>query len=156
MARLSFATGRAEEHERLLAAVLEACAFCDSPENRPLLADMLAHRQYVNAPADCLEAGLMGHIESGGGRARTGLDLNIFHRHNANDPSDDKAAWIMSHLYEFVAEGIFNNRTAGRTPVLKNIFRRDIYERARKLVGDQSRRVSFEAATCELQTSVQA
>lgn len=37
MVRQSFSIGRAEEHERLLAALLEACAFCDNPQNRPML-----------------------------------------------------------------------------------------------------------------------
>jgi ABC-type nitrate/sulfonate/bicarbonate transport system substrate-binding protein len=147
MARLSFATGRAEEHDRLLAALLEACAFCDLPENRPLIGDILAHPQYVNAPADCLSPGSIGPFGPGSRFVQTGLALNIFHRHYANDPSDDKALWIMSHLYEFVADGVFKNQSAGRTPALKNIFRRDLYTQAAKLAAGHGQGVSFEAAT---------
>ena len=37
MARADFAAERADEHERLIAALIEACYLCDQPENRPLL-----------------------------------------------------------------------------------------------------------------------
>src|SRR5580692_7833500 len=54
MVRQSFAHGRPDEHERLLAALLEACAYCDQPQNRRLLSELLAQPHYVNAPAECL------------------------------------------------------------------------------------------------------
>src|SRR5215467_5233166 len=64
MVRQSFAIGRSDEHERLVAALLESCAFCDQPGNRPLLGEMLAHAHYVNAPAECVRAGLARPISS--------------------------------------------------------------------------------------------
>ncbi|MGH7967780.1 MAG: ABC transporter substrate-binding protein, partial [Limisphaerales bacterium] len=129
MVRQSFAAGRSEEHERLLSALLEACAFCDLPKNRVLLSDMLAHPQYVNAPADCVQAGLGGLSARNGEVAHPFTDLTIFHRHNANDPTDDKARWIMEGLYELLQRSPFRMNGLGGAPVLKNIFRRDIYER---------------------------
>ncbi len=131
MVRQSFAAGRNEEHERLLAALLEACAFCDLPINRPLLSDMLAHPQYVNAPADCVQAGLGGSPARSGEVAQSFTDLTVFHRHNANDPTDEKARWIMEGLYELLQKSPFKLNGLGRTPVLKNIFRRDIFERVK-------------------------
>ncbi|HVV71357.1 MAG TPA: CmpA/NrtA family ABC transporter substrate-binding protein [Verrucomicrobiae bacterium] len=129
MVRQSFAAGRAEEHERLLSALIESCAFCDLPENRVLLSDMLAHPQYVNAPADCVQAGLGGLSARNGEVAHPFTDLTIFRRHNANDPTDDKARWIMEGLYELLQRSPFKVNGLGGAPVLKNIFRRDIYER---------------------------
>ncbi len=152
IARLGFATGRAEEHERLLAALLEACAFCDVPENRPLLSEMLAHRQYVNAPAESLKAGFVGALEAGDRGVENLADLNIFHRHRANEPSDDKAAWIMGHLYEFLEHSVFQ-RQHGRTPVLKNIFRRDIFERAKARVIAEAKQIRAETEPCLAQAS---
>src|SRR5512133_378991 len=55
--RQSFALGRSDEHQRLVMALLEACAFCDSPQTRRLLVHLLAQRDYVNAPVECFEAG---------------------------------------------------------------------------------------------------
>ena len=133
--RQGFAAGRAEEHERLVAALLQACAFCDKPGSRRLLSEILAQPQYVNAPADCLRAGLVGPFTSGDPPIQSLLELNIFHRHDANDPSDDKAAWVMNHLYGILEENTFKTRADARTPVLKNVFRRDIFNRAKELLS---------------------
>src|SRR5436190_15640707 len=135
MVRRAFAEERAEEHERLIAALLEACAFCDQPENRLRVGETLARPQYVNAPADCVRTGLVGPFEFGGGRVPAFIDLNIFNRNNANDPTDEKAAWVMEHLYELLQSGAMIFPSLARTPVLKNVFRRDVFERAKQVVS---------------------
>jgi ABC-type nitrate/sulfonate/bicarbonate transport system substrate-binding protein len=136
MVRRAFADERAEEHERLIAALIESCAFCDQSENRPRVSECLARPQHVSAPADCVRAGLSGPFEFGDGRSPAFLDLNIFHRNNANDPTDEKAAWIMGWLYELLHSGARIFPSLARTPVLKNVFRRDAFERARRAVSN--------------------
>src|SRR5579859_3919366 len=136
MVRQSFAAGRAEEHERLLSALLEACAFCQAPRNRPLLSEILAHPQYVNAPIDCVRAGLVGPFQVGERLLPNVNDLTTFHDHDANEPTDEKARWIMDGLYELLQQTLFKNKALGHAPVLKNIFRRDIFERARTALLD--------------------
>lgn len=126
MLRQSFAAGRAEEHERLLAALLEACAFCELPQNREFLGDLLSDPQYVNAPAEWVQSGFGKAFEG----AQSTSGLSIFHGAKANEPSDEKASWIMNNLYELLCQRGFIARSLGRTPVLKNIFRRDIFLRA--------------------------
>jgi ABC-type nitrate/sulfonate/bicarbonate transport system substrate-binding protein len=149
MVRQSFAHGRHEEHERLLAALLEACSFCDQPQNRPLLSELLAQPHYVNAPVECLEAGFAGPFESAGHRTENPLNLTLFHRHQANEPTDEKAAWIISHLYEFMEQSSLLRQPQARTPVLANVFRRDVFERAKSLVFDHAKRTGPEAEPCE-------
>jgi two-component system, oxyanion-binding sensor len=129
MVRQSFALGRAEEHERLIAALLEACAFCDQPESAALLGEMLSDAHYVNAPAECVRAGLARPLGPGPGEGRQAV--SIFNRYNANDPSDDKARWIMERLYDLLQHDLFRTKNSPRTPVLKNVFRKDIFERAK-------------------------
>lgn len=131
MVRQSFASGSPEEHERLLAALIEACAFCDEPQNRAGLNELLAEPRYVNAPADCLGDGLPGQPT---------LNSTIFHRHDANEPTDERATWLMKLLYDFLDQGSVKRGPATRAPVLKNIFQRDVYNRARLLVpaGDHT------------------
>jgi ABC-type nitrate/sulfonate/bicarbonate transport system substrate-binding protein len=136
MVRQSFAAGRPEEHEKLLAALLEACAFCDLPENRAILGEMLAHPHYVNAPVECIQAGLPGATEPHGNGLFDQSDRAIFHDHNANDPSDERARWIMDRLYGLLSQNEFKARNPGRTPVLKNVFRGDLFERAKEAVFD--------------------
>jgi ABC-type nitrate/sulfonate/bicarbonate transport system substrate-binding protein len=149
MVRQSFAAGRSDEHERLLAALLEACAFCDRPENRPLISEMLAHPHYVNAPADNSKVSLFSSLRGGKEIQPSLLDLNIFHRHNTNEPSDEKAAWIIERLYELLDKRPSRRPVAGPTPVLKNIFRRDIYLRAQGLLDAQARvRAAVEPESC--------
>jgi ABC-type nitrate/sulfonate/bicarbonate transport system substrate-binding protein len=132
LVRRDFAQQRADQHERLIAALLEACDFCDQPENRPLLCELLSHPEYVDAPVDCLRAGLTGSVRPNESRIHPLGGLNIFHRHNANDPTVAKAAWIAHHLYAYFR---WNRRPAG----IDNVFRRDIFRRARRRVMVQNR-----------------
>jgi ABC-type nitrate/sulfonate/bicarbonate transport system substrate-binding protein len=132
MVRRDFAEARASEHERLLAALLEACAFCDQPENQPLLVELLAQPQYVNVPASCLARSL---AEGG----------HLFHRHQANDPSNEKAAWVLSQLYELAEESVYKLPFTSEAPMLKNVFRRDIYQRARAAITSRNDALKREA-----------
>lgn len=140
MVRQSFAIGRADEHERLLAALLEACAFCDLARNRAALSEMLAHPHYLNAPVECVMAGLGCPNLNGEPRAMDESALTIFHRHNANEPGDDKAKWLMEGLYELLNDSVFRSKNPGRTPVLSNVFRKDIFERAQRHLGGRPAR----------------
>jgi len=145
MVRQSFSAGRAQEHEAMIAALLEACAFCDLPQNRPVLSEMISHPQYVNAPPESIRAGLVGPFELANSPPVAGFNLNIFHRFQANDPTDEKAAWIINGLYEMLEQKMAERRTFERAPVLKNIFRRDIFEQAKAFLADQSVQVRTEA-----------
>ncbi len=141
MVRNDFAETRVSEHERLIAALLESCAFCDQAINRPLISEMLAQPQYVNAPTDCLKNILI----TDAGRSADATPLHIFHRYNANDPTDDKAAWVLGHLYEMMEQRALPLPPDGRTPILKNVFRRDVFQRARSAVFDQTQALMTEA-----------
>jgi ABC-type nitrate/sulfonate/bicarbonate transport system substrate-binding protein len=131
MVRQSFAAGRAEEHERMIAALMESCAFCDLAENRLLLSEMLAHPQYLNAPVECISAGWAQPVANGKRETVALAGRAIFSESNANEPGDDKARWIIESLYELLQQDVFRAKNPGRTPVLKNIFRKDIFEKAR-------------------------
>ena len=129
MVRKDFAERRAEEHELLLAALIQACYQCDLPEERPAICDKLAQARYVNAPADCLAPGLVNAgVADGEGRGTHAW--NIFYRTRANEPSAAKAAWVTGQLYEFL-------RWASRPSSLDGVFRPDIYRRARRLVSSE-------------------
>lgn len=126
MVRRAFADHCADEHERLIAALLDACAFCDMPENRPAIAEVLSHRDYLDRPVAALLPGLTGDMDLGHNRVESISDFVRFHSHDANEPSDDKAAWIANHM----RTGPLATHT-GLTPALtRSIFRCDIYDRA--------------------------
>ena len=148
MVRQSFAAGRAEEHERMIAALLEACAFCDLPDSGALLGEMLSHRQYVNAPADCVRAGLV-QVTDAAANNHSLQGRPVFHRYNANEPGDDKARWIMDRLYELIQHDVFRAKNPGRTPVLKNVFRKDIFAKAKASMLDESKLQGTESPVYE-------
>ena len=144
MVRHDFAEKRAREHERLIAALIESCAFCDQPINRPLISEMLAQPQYVNAPTDCLK-NIVGVGDVDRHSVPESAPLHIFYKYNANDPTDDKAAWVLGHLYEMIEQRSLPLPPNGRTPILKNVFRRDIFQRAKSVVFDQTQALMAEA-----------
>jgi ABC-type nitrate/sulfonate/bicarbonate transport system substrate-binding protein len=127
MVREDFAAKHADEHERLIAALLEASVLCDEPDVRKELPALLSQPQFVNAPAECLEPGLVGPCgpEKSGVHSLHGL--NIFHRGAANEPTAARAHWITGRLYNFLR---WQHRPAG----LRSVFRPDIFRRARKLM----------------------
>jgi ABC-type nitrate/sulfonate/bicarbonate transport system substrate-binding protein len=98
MARLEFAQLRKEEHTSLIAALLKACRFCDAPENRERVIETLSQKQYLDSPVEALRAALAGELDRGDGRIDRSDDFTIFARNNANEPSADKASWILDGL----------------------------------------------------------
>jgi ABC-type nitrate/sulfonate/bicarbonate transport system substrate-binding protein len=135
--RQSYAAGRSKEHEQLLAALLEACAFCNEERNRLMLAEMLAPANYVNAPAEFVQAGLPGPGTRTSVQAEP-IRPSIFFGGDANEPTDSKAEWIITSLYDVLGHGMAKLGVEGRSPVLKNIFRMDLYMRAKALRGEST------------------
>ena len=137
LARETFANNRADEYEHLIAALIEACDFCDQPKNRRVVARLLAKREYVNAPMEALEPGLVGPFSSWNDRARHPLGLNVFSRHLAGEPSRAKMDWVLGKLFEPPPAG----RGFVRGPLRqlsRDIFRLDIFRRAQKLVASRA------------------
>lgn len=128
MVRRDFAEERADDHCALVAALLNACEYCQAPENREHVIRTLARDEYVGAPETALQAGFSGRFDFGqGGGVRTISDFNIFHGQNANEPSGEKVAWVLQHM-----------RDSGRCPdtsslnfaLGRRVFRPDIFEKA--------------------------
>jgi ABC-type nitrate/sulfonate/bicarbonate transport system substrate-binding protein len=127
LVRKDFAEQHADEHERLIAALLEACRYCDQPEHRGRICEVLAQPQFVNAPVECLRPGLLGPFGREDAKLHAQHGLNIFHRDGANEPTATKAAWLTGRLYDFLR---WERRPAG----VSNVFRPDIFRRAQQRV----------------------
>jgi ABC-type nitrate/sulfonate/bicarbonate transport system substrate-binding protein len=138
MVTRDFAENRADEHERLIAALLEACAACERPEVKSSLSQLLSQPRYISASAQCILEGLSGSSSGDGASSTRVPEHPIFHRCNANDPTDGKASWIMDHLYDLLEHDVLKIPTYGRVRALKNVFRRDIFERARDRVDPEA------------------
>lgn len=127
MVRRDLAEKRAEEHVALIAALLEACVFCDDPKNHAQLIGTLAKPEYVGAPESALHRGVCREFDFGNNRVRMVQDFTVFHRDDANEPSPSKAAWVLQQMRDVVTgpEASSINAALGR-----RVFRSDLFERA--------------------------
>lgn len=126
MVRRDFAGQREREHLALIAALAEACRFCDAPENRERILESLAEPQYLNAPIQALRMSMKGTFDFGHGRVEKAPDFHIFARDGANEPSTEKAAWVMSSVEKI---GVADPETlAALDP--SAMFRSDIFHQA--------------------------
>jgi NitT/TauT family transport system ATP-binding protein len=127
MVRQDFADKRPEEHERLIAALVEACWLCEQSKNRATICRLLAQPRFVNAPVECLEPGILGPFGPGDAQIRPLYGANIFFRGRANEPTAAKAAWLTGRLFNFL-------RWQTRPPGLDRVFRPDIFLRAERFL----------------------
>jgi ABC-type nitrate/sulfonate/bicarbonate transport system substrate-binding protein len=125
--RREFAERRENEHLALIAALLEACRFCAAPGNRERLIETLAEPGRIDAPIQAIAASLSGHFDFGNGRTEKTGGQHVFHGPGANEPSMDKAAWI---LRKFKAPGAIEDPDAVSPAALAAAFRSDIYQNA--------------------------
>ena len=126
MVRRDFADARGEEHGALVAALFEACAYCDAPENRNEIVALLSRREYVNAPAAAVRQSFDAEFNFNHNRVRSVPDFNVFHRNDANEPSAQKAAWVIRHLLDSgLCQGTALDFALGR-----KVFRADLFEKA--------------------------
>ena len=124
MVRRAFAERAHEEHLALIAALQQACSFCDDPANREQVIELLARREYVGAPADALRMSMASHYDFGQGRVEECPGFNLFARNDANAPTADKARWVTEGL---VQAGLAPSLPAG---VAEHCFRLDLYREA--------------------------
>ena len=126
MVRAQFAHQRAAEHAALIAAVAEAAAWCDEPQHREAVAELLSHPAHLNLPARVIAPALLGQFACGHGRVESVPDFHIFSRGDASVPTLARATTIQNEL---VSAGILPVKLA--TPALpKQLFREDLHRAA--------------------------
>jgi len=130
MVRQDFAEARQEDHVALVAALLEACEYCDAPANHEHLIQVLSQPKYVGATPESLRCGITGQFDFRGAGARTVSDFNVFHRYDANEPSGDKAAWVIQRMR---TSGLCADPEQISFSLGRRVFRRDIFETALRL-----------------------
>ncbi|HEX5218029.1 MAG TPA: CmpA/NrtA family ABC transporter substrate-binding protein [Verrucomicrobiae bacterium] len=130
MVTREFAEKRGEEHVALVAALLEACEYCAAPENREQIVSTLARPEYVNARKDALLHSFSGQFDFGNDLTRTVADFFVFHGVDVNEPSAQKAGWIIQHLRE---SGLCKDASALNFALGRQVFRPDLFEKALRL-----------------------
>ncbi|MDP3073121.1 MAG: CmpA/NrtA family ABC transporter substrate-binding protein [Opitutaceae bacterium] len=119
-----FAETRATEHAALVRALAEAAAWCDEPQHRERLAELLAQAPYLNLPARVIAPALLGGFDCGHGRVEAVPDFHVFHRGEASVPAVEKARPLQRALG---AAGLLP-ATAAKDPELpRRLFREDLH-----------------------------
>jgi two-component system, oxyanion-binding sensor len=121
MVRRLFAEKRAGEHTALVAALGEAAAWCDEPQNRGPLAALLSLPAYLNQPVAVIAPTLEGVFDTGLARESV-PDFFIFHRGGANVPS---AVRGLALQHELVAAGLVPATATADLP--GRLFREDLH-----------------------------
>jgi ABC-type nitrate/sulfonate/bicarbonate transport system substrate-binding protein len=131
MVRRDFAERSEREHLALIAALTEACAFCQRPENRERLMETLAQPQFVGVPIQALRMGMAGTFDYGHGRIEKHSAFHIFSGGDANVPSPDKAEWVIRNL---LASGVVKDPSIVPTERSADWFRADLFQKASHLL----------------------
>lgn len=132
MVRRDFADYKAEVHTHLIAALLEACRFCQNPDNRSDIVELLSQKQYLNCPRDIVEISFSGDYEFARHQRRAIEGFNIFHNEFSNEPSRERALWILDGMEE---AGQLDAYRLTITKLATQVFRPDIYQAALELIS---------------------
>ncbi len=99
-----FASERRESLKGVMKAVLEASIWLDDMGNRGQAASVIGGSAYVNAPAEVIDARLMGSYDLGGNLGQMSFedDTMLFHRGGeTNFPRMGHAIWFMTQYLRF-------------------------------------------------------
>jgi nitrate/nitrite transport system ATP-binding protein len=120
-------------HIALVKALLEACEYCDNPQNREEILDLICQPQYIGASPDFIAIGFNKPYDRGTGEKPELLPrYHQFHLENSNCPNRVEALWILTQLARW-----------GFTPFPKNWI--EILERVRRvdLYGEACRQLGW-------------
>jgi ABC-type nitrate/sulfonate/bicarbonate transport system substrate-binding protein len=128
---LAFRTDWMEQNpetvDSLLRGLAAAARWCDVPENRPELAELLGRHLYVDQPAELIERALTGRIVARRDEAPVDLpDFVLFDREATPFPWRSQALWIYSQLVRWKMV----EPSADVEAQACAVFRPDIYRRA--------------------------
>ena len=132
MLRRDFAEKHEAEHLALIAALIEACRFCDAPENQDRLVEMLAQPQFINAPIQAVRMSLSSTFDFGNGRVEKTGRQHVFYAGAANMPTPEKAHWVIDNL---VKSGAVNDPALIPPDTAERCFRADLYSQALQLTN---------------------
>ncbi len=116
----------------ILKAVMEAQQWCDKPENKKEMAEIVGKRQWFNVPVADILGRAIGDINFGNGRVEKGTDQYMkFWKEHASYPFKSHDAWFVT---EDIRWGKFDPATDINALVDK-VNREDLWREAAKELG---------------------
>lgn len=102
-----FVAEHRDQAAAIIAALCEACAFCDERENRPEVVRLLKASGYFTDCADALSRSLIGPLDLGTGQTADVGSFHVFHRRDSNTPTEQRGQWLLD---EFMVQGLLAER----------------------------------------------
>lgn len=124
LVRADFADSYRDVHGRLIAALHEACEFCQATENRERVAHTLSASKYLNVDTESIERSLCGPFKFHQHRIEPAPELHLFAGAGVNEPGLDKAMWVRDSLVE---TGVIAKSAELNREQLASMFRSDIF-----------------------------
>ncbi|HIK33552.1 MAG TPA: ABC transporter substrate-binding protein [Oscillatoriales cyanobacterium M59_W2019_021] len=131
----------------MVAAVIEACEYCDVMDNRLEVVEIISGRPYVNAKVDYAKASMTGTYDYGGfdeeDRVKEIPDFNLFNfietdymkkPDNANYPYASHGVWLLTQMIRWNQIDM-KEYPADADKLIAEIYPTGIYEEVAKAMG---------------------
>ena len=127
LVRQQFEQEQHDAHIAMIAALIEAAAYCDEPSNRRELAATCA--SVINLPEDALLNALTGPYQRGMGQPCSAENAIVFRRQQASEPSADKARWILDQMQD---NGLLDQPIQLSADQIGELFQMNLYLEAER------------------------
>jgi nitrate/nitrite transport system substrate-binding protein len=123
----AFSSAKKEDLKKIMKAVIEASIWLDTLSNRKKAAEILSQTKYVNAPADVIEARLMGTNNTGCqfGDKKYEDYMKFYNDGLTNAPRKSYGIWFVSQYVRF---GMLSTPPADYKAVADKIIMSDLYK----------------------------
>lgn len=121
-----FASSKKEDLKKIMKAVIEASVWLDSLPNRKKAAEILSQTKYVNAPADVIEARLMGTNNVGCkfGDKKYEDYMKFYNEGLTNSPRKSYGIWFLSQYVRF---GMLKTPPADYKAIADKLIMSDVF-----------------------------
>ncbi|MEI6714883.1 MAG: CmpA/NrtA family ABC transporter substrate-binding protein [Verrucomicrobiota bacterium] len=131
MVRSRFAEQYEQHHVALIAAILEACRYCQDPANRAHVVQVMARPEYVGVKEDALLMGMEGGLLAGTSREGSGDPISLYWGEGVNAPTIEKAQWVARSVAQ---SGHLEEQFSPTNEQLQSWFREDVFAKALQLI----------------------
>ena len=123
----AFASSKKDDLKKIMKAIIEASIWLDSLPNRKKAAEILSHTQYVNAPADVIEARLMGTNNVGckfGDKKYQDDYMRFYNDGATNSPRKSYGIWFLTQYVRF---GMLKTPPADYKAIADKLIMSDVF-----------------------------
>lgn len=125
-----FASEKPESLRAVIRALHEACAWCDRKETRSRAVEILCASGHFPHERETLRASLIGPFLNGAGDELDVASFHIFHKENANEPTQERAQWL---VHQFLDHGMIPaHRRSEALRAMDASWRNDLFRDALK------------------------